>query len=98
VLWTRIEGDRHGLRRLADSARAAARRSRLSVEHRPYRPHLTLARADAGADLRPLVEWLATWQGLPWVATRLNLVRSRLGAAPDGSALHEPIAGWPLKG
>jgi hypothetical protein len=45
-----------------------------------------------------LVEWLATWQGLPWVATRLNLVRSRLGAAPDGSALHEPIAGWPLKG
>ncbi|MDQ3761470.1 MAG: RNA 2',3'-cyclic phosphodiesterase [Actinomycetota bacterium] len=98
VLWTRVQGDRDGLRRLADSATAAARRSRLPVEHRPYRPHLTLARADTGADLRPLVERLASWQGSPWVATRLHLVRSRLGAAVDGSALHEPLAGWPLEG
>jgi 2'-5' RNA ligase len=98
VLWTGVQGDRNGLRRLADSARAAVRRSRLPVEHRPYHPHLTLARADAGADLRPLVERLASWQGSPWVATQLHLVRSRLGAAPDGSALHEPIAGWPLLG
>lgn len=98
VLWTGVQGDRDGLRRLADSAGAAARRSRLPVEHRPYRPHLTLARADGGTDLRPLVERLARWQGSPWVATRLHLVRSRLGAGPDASALHEPIAGWPLEG
>ncbi|MBV9164126.1 MAG: RNA 2',3'-cyclic phosphodiesterase [Pseudonocardiales bacterium] len=98
VLWTAVHGDRDGLRRLADSARAAARRSRLPVEHRPYHPHLTVARADGRADLRPLVERLAPWQGVPWVATRLHLVRSRLGAGPGGSALHEPIAGWPLKG
>lgn len=96
VLWTGVHGDRDGLRRLADSAGAAARRSRLPVEHRPYRPHLTLARADASADLRPLVERLAPWQGLPWVARRLHLVRSRLGAGPGGSALHEPIASWPM--
>lgn len=98
VLWTGVQGDRDGLRRLADSAAAAARRSRLPVEHRPYRPHLTLARADAGADLRPLVERLAAWRGVPWVATQLHLVRSRLSAAPGGSALHEPIGGWPLGG
>jgi RNA 2',3'-cyclic 3'-phosphodiesterase len=98
VLWTGVQGDRDGLRRLAASAAAAARRSRLPVEHRPYHPHLTLARADGRADLRPLVERLAPWQGLPWVATRLHLVRSRLGAGPGGSALHEPIAGWPLEG
>ena len=106
VLWTGVQGDRDGLRRLADSAVAAARRSRLPVEHRPYRPHLTLARADAradagadaGADLRPLVERLSAWRGLPWVATQLHLVRSRLSAAPGGSALHEPIGGWPLDG
>ena len=98
VLWTGVQGDRDGLRRLADSARAAARRSRLPVQHRSYRPHLTLARADGEADLRPLVERLALWQGLPWVASRLYLVRSRLGAGPQGSARHEPIASWPLAG
>jgi 2'-5' RNA ligase len=96
VLWTGVQGDRDGLRRLAGSAAAAARRSRLPVEDRPYRPHLTLARAAGEADLRPLVQRLASWQGSPWVATQLELVRSRLGAAPDGSALHEPISGWPL--
>jgi 2'-5' RNA ligase len=98
VLWTRVQGDRDGLRRLAGSVQAAARRSRLPMEQRPYRPHLTLARSDGGADLRPLVERLASWHGLPWVATRLYLIRSRLGAGPGGSALHQPIAGWPLGG
>ena len=98
VLWTRVHGDRDGLRRLAGSVQAAARRCRLSVAQRPYRPHLTLARAGAATDLRPLVERLTSWQGQPWVATRLDLVRSRLGAGPDGSALHEAIAGWPFNG
>jgi 2'-5' RNA ligase len=68
------------------------------VEDRPYRPHLTLARAAGEADLRPLVQRLASWEGSPWVAAQLDLVRSRLGAAPGGFALHEPIAGWPLSG
>lgn len=98
VLWTGVQGDRDLLRRLAGSAAAAARRSRLQVEDRPYRPHLTLARAAGEADLRPLVQRLACWEGPLWVATQLHLVRSRLGAAPDGSALHEPIANWPLSG
>jgi 2'-5' RNA ligase len=97
VLWTGVHGDRDRLRRLAGSVRAAARRSRLPVEERPYRPHLTLGRAAAGGvDLRPLVGRLAPWQSAPWVATQMDLVCSRLGAAPDGSALHEPVAGWPL--
>ncbi|MGH3777919.1 MAG: RNA 2',3'-cyclic phosphodiesterase [Pseudonocardiaceae bacterium] len=98
VLWTRVQGDRDGLRRLAGSVRAAARRSRLPIEQRPFRPHVTLARTAAATDLRPLVERLASWQGPPWVATRLYLVRSRLGAGSDGSALHEPITAWPLDG
>lgn len=98
VLWTAVQGDRDGLRRLADSAAAAARRSRLQVECRRYRPHLTLARAGSGTDLRPLVTRLAPWQGSAWVAQALHLVRSRLGAAPDGTALHETIGGWPLGG
>ncbi|MGH3821641.1 MAG: RNA 2',3'-cyclic phosphodiesterase [Pseudonocardiaceae bacterium] len=96
VLWTAVQGDRDGLRRLADSAGAAARRSHLPVEHRPYRAHLTLARAGPGTDLQPLVTRLAPWQGSPWTAKALYLVRSRLGAAPEGRALHEPIGWWPL--
>lgn len=96
VLWTRVQGDRDELRRLAGSVQAAARRCRLPAEQRPYRPHLTLARAGPATDLQPLVERLASWQGQRWVATRLYLVRSRLGAGVNGSALHEPIAGWPL--
>ncbi|MGH4024572.1 MAG: RNA 2',3'-cyclic phosphodiesterase [Pseudonocardiaceae bacterium] len=98
VLWTRVHGDRHGLRRLADSAQAAARRSGVPMEQRPYRPHLTLARAGNGADLRPLVERLSDFEGLGWVADRLHLVRSSLGAGPGGYARHEPIAGWLLGG
>jgi 2'-5' RNA ligase len=96
VLWTRVQGDRDGLRKLACSTAAAARRSRLPVEDRPYRPHLTLARATGEADLRPLVQRLASWQGSPWVATQLHLVRSYLGAAPNGSSLYEQLASWPL--
>jgi RNA 2',3'-cyclic 3'-phosphodiesterase len=96
VLWTGVHGDRDELRRLAGSVQAAARRCRLPVAQRPYRPHLTLARAGTATDLRPLVERLTSWQGQPWAATRVYLVRSRLGAGLNGSALHEPIAGWPL--
>lgn len=98
VLWTRVNGDRHGLRRLADSVGAAARRSGVPVGQRPYRPHLTLARGDEDTDLRPLVERLTDFTGLNWVADRLHLVHSSLGAGPGGTAQHEPIAGWPLEG
>lgn len=99
VLWTRVRGDRDGLRRLADTVRAAARRSGLPTEQRPYRPHLTLARATgATTDLRPLVDQLADYDGVAWTATELHLVRSTLGAGPGRSARHEPVGSWPLGG
>lgn len=99
VLWTRVHGDRDRLRRLAGSVRAAARRSGLPDEQRPYRPHLTLARATTTAtDLRPLVDALAPYEGSGWTADELHLVRSSLGAGPGGTALHEPIRSWPLSG
>lgn len=98
VLWIAVQGDRAGLCRLADSARAAARRSGLQVDQRPYRPHLTLARAPAGANLQPVATQLASWQGLPWVGHHLQLVRSRLGAGPEGTALHDSIGEWQLGG
>ncbi|MFC5231410.1 RNA 2',3'-cyclic phosphodiesterase [Pseudonocardia zijingensis] len=98
VLWTRVDGDLAGLRGLAASVRAAARKARIAVEDRPYRPHLTLARGRDGADLRPLVDALAGFAGRRWTATEVHLVRSRLGAGPDRTARYEPVTSWPLTG
>jgi 2'-5' RNA ligase len=96
VLWTRVRGDTEALRRLAEAVRAAARRARLPVEDRPYRPHLTLARARTEVDLRPMVASLAEFASSPWTAERLHLVRSELGAGPDGTARYVSQASWPL--
>jgi 2'-5' RNA ligase len=96
VLWTRVRGDTEALRRLAEAVRAAARRARLPVEDRPYRPHLTLARARTEVDLRPIVASLAEFASSTWTAERLHLVRSELGAGPDGTARYVSQASWPL--
>ena len=95
VLYTRADGDREPLTRLAQSVAAAARRSRLPVDDRPYRPHLTLARSRGGEDLRPLVARLAAFEGAAWSADRVDLVESRLGGGP---ARYVAVASWPLAG
>ena len=97
VLWTRVQGARDQLRQLAASAAAAARRTGIAVEDRPYRPHLTLARARTRADLRPLVAALDSFQGRPWVARELHLMRSRLGQGRDRTAAYETVFAWPLR-
>lgn len=99
VLWLGVRGDTAGLQRLAASVRAAARRSRIEVDDRPYRPHLTLARCrDPHVDLRPVVAALAGFAGRTWTARHLQLIRSYLGAGPGGTARHEPVQSWPLGG
>ena len=99
ALWTRVEGDRTALRRIADSVRAAARRCGLPTDSRPYRPHLTLARGGHPApDLAPLAAALDGFTGRSWTAAELHLVRSVLGAGPGRTARHETVATWPLTG
>jgi RNA 2',3'-cyclic 3'-phosphodiesterase len=98
VLWTRVTGDVQPLQRLAATVRAAARRARLTIEDRPYRPHLTLARAREHADLKPVVAALAGFAGRGWTADELHLVRSHLGAGPDRTPRHEVLESWPLTG
>lgn len=98
VLWTGVQGDRRALRALVDTVRAAARRSGVPVPDRDYRPHLTLARSGGDTDLRPLAGLLAGFHGTPWTADGVALVRSRLGAGPDGTAVHQQVAHWPLTG
>ena len=98
VLFTRVDGDREPLTRLAASVSAAARRSRIPVDDRPYRPHLTLARGRDGEDLRPLAARLESFAGATWTAARLDLVESRLGKGPDRTARYVSVASWPLAG
>jgi 2'-5' RNA ligase len=94
VLWAGVEGDVAPLKSLAASAAAAGRRVGLDVEDRAYRPHLTLARGRPRArpDLKPLVAALADYDGPPWAADRLVLVRSHLGPTPR----YVEQGAWPL--
>lgn len=107
VLWTGVQGDTLELRRLAESAQAAARRAGVELDDdRPYRAHLTLARGGTprggerhggerrrGPDLRGLKAALEDFQGLEWEAADLLLVRSVLGGGP---ARHTVLRSWPL--
>ena len=102
VLFTRVEGDRAGLRRLAASTTAAARRTGLAVDDRPYRPHLTLARSrsryGSDVDLRPAADALGPYRGPEWTASALHLVHSRLAAGPGRTAVYETVQEWMLSG
>ena len=70
------------LARLAESVTAGASRAGAPPpdRRRRFQPHLTLARCRIPADVTPLVAALAGYQGPPWTADRLHLVRSRLSA------------------
>ena len=95
VLWTGIQGDVPGLAALAASVGAGARRAGVppANEGRSFRPHLTLARCRAPADVRTLVEALSGFAGTPWTATGIYLIRSRLTGTPR----YETLAACPLR-
>jgi 2'-5' RNA ligase len=105
VLWAgvRVSTDdrdpRRPLRMLAASVAAGARRAGAPSpdEGRPFRPHLTLARLSAPADVRPLVGGLAPLAGQPWPGTDIRLIRSYLQAGPDGAPRYDEVARWPLR-
>jgi len=95
VVWAGIRGDRPELRALAGSAGAGARRSGISVDDRPFRPHLTLARSRSrqGTDVTAFVEAFESYAGPTWTARELHLVRSYLGRQ---GARYETLRSWPL--
>ncbi len=95
VLWTGIQGDQAGLAGLAASVAAGARRAGApsANEGRGFRPHLTLARCRAPADVHALVASLSGHAGTPWTATEIYLIHSRL----TGSPRYETLAACPLR-
>ncbi|MFB7636814.1 RNA 2',3'-cyclic phosphodiesterase [Streptomyces sp. NPDC056149] len=100
VVWAGADGDRPAMRHLADAAEAAGRRAGLSRgEHRPYTPHLTLARNRTGRlDLAPYAAALADFAGSAWTVEEIALVRSHppTPGVPGAQPHYEPIGRWPL--
>ncbi len=95
VVWAGFSADDQALAALAASVAAGARRAGAPPpdERRKYRPHLTLARCKAPADVSGLTQELAGFSGSPWVADSIHLVRSYLtGGAPR----YEDVGSWPL--
>ena len=97
VLWSGLSGDRRALAQLAESVAAGASRAGAPPPDRGRRfePHLTLARCRMPADATELVATLAGYQGQPWTADRIHLVRSRLGA--PGQPRYATLGSWPLR-
>jgi len=97
VLWSGLSGDRGALAHLAESVAAGASRAGASPpdKGRRFQPHLTLARCRMPADVTELVAALAGYQGPPWTADRIHLVRSRLGATEHPR--YATLGSWPLR-
>lgn len=100
ALWADVRGDTKALGRLAEDVAAAARATGIDLDDRPFRAHLTLARAGgrsgpapAGVSLAPLVGALSGFSGGSWTAGTLRLIRSHLGI---GAAHYETVDEWPL--
>ncbi|MEU8787028.1 RNA 2',3'-cyclic phosphodiesterase [Streptomyces sp. NPDC048637] len=101
VVWAGADGDRPAMRRLADAASAAARRAGLAMddEHRPYTPHLTLARnRTPDLDLRPYATALKDFAGTSWTVGALALVRSHppVPGVAGKQPRYETVGSWPL--
>jgi 2'-5' RNA ligase len=93
VLWVAVTGE------LAPLARAVARaagKAGIEIEDRPWRGHLTLARARPGryVDLRDLASSLATVASPQWTASTFALIESKLGPNPR----HSEVQSWQLTG
>ena len=97
VLWSGLSGDCGALARLAESVAAGASRAGAPPpdKGRRFQPHLTLARCRMPADVTGLVAMLDAYQGQPWIADRVHLVRSHLGATEHPR--YTSLASWPLR-
>ncbi|NIY66318.1 RNA 2',3'-cyclic phosphodiesterase [Streptomyces malaysiensis] len=109
VVWVGVDGDSEAMRRLADSAEAGGRRAGVPMDrHRPYHPHLTIARARTRSarsahhrpttGLAPYVDGLADFASQEWTVGELSLVRSHPPdpGVPGRQPRYEAIAAWPL--
>ncbi|MHC3464112.1 2'-5' RNA ligase family protein [Streptomyces flavovirens] len=67
-------------------------------EHRPYIPHLALARSRVPVDLAPYTAALDGFEGTQWQVDGFGLVRSHPPASgvPREQPRYEVVRAWPL--
>jgi 2'-5' RNA ligase len=79
---------------LQQKVSTVARNCGIAVEHRKFRPHVTLARFSARAETgHHIAQFMAShsrFQGGPWIADHFALYSSRL--RPDGAVYREEAA------
>jgi RNA 2',3'-cyclic 3'-phosphodiesterase len=101
VLWAGIQGERDRLGRLSETVGAAARRCRLKVDDRPYRPHVTLARVrgdEPKTDLQPYVERMTAFRTPRWLVKEMELFESLSPTTQGRVANYVRRGHWPLTG
>ena len=92
ALALEVGGDTEGLSELARRCTGAGREAGLRMEHRRYRPHLTVARTPRPRDLSGLVTALIGARTIDWRPDALVLLHSHRGS----NARYDEIARWPL--
>lgn len=97
VVWAGIQ-PAAGLGPLAASVAAGSRRAGAPSpdEGRRYRPHLTLARCREPAGVAELTAALREFEGTPWTAEAIHLIRSNPGRNPGRGPRYEVLGSWPL--
>lgn len=95
-LFALLDDPADGLPELARGSRRAARRAGIQIESRPYKPHLTLARANRPSDLSAWEPVLQDLDGPRFGVAELALVRSTLDPRAHGRAVHTRVAHLPL--
>jgi 2'-5' RNA ligase len=100
VLWAGIQGDRDRLGRLSESVAAAARRCRVKVDDRPFRPHVTLARVrgEGATDLKPYVERMQAFRTPRWLVKEITLFESLAPVGAGRPPVYVPRGHWALTG
>ncbi len=88
ILWAGVAGDVDGLERLSRAIRREMRARRLEPDDKRFRPHLTIARSPAAAQL------LRDYEGPMWTPTEVALIHSETGPQP----IYHRLGTFPLPG
>ena len=104
VAWVgvRVEGGLEVLRAVrSDVAAAVTNTVDVTLDERPYTPHLTLARPQAPWRQEDAEAFVAAFReplGEPFTLSAGHLLESELGRGPDGGSLYRTLADLPLRG
>jgi 2'-5' RNA ligase len=99
VLWSGLAGDRRALGALAQTVAAGAGRAGVPPPDagRRYRPHVTLARCRAPADVSQVIAGLDGYAGPAWQAKEMHLIRSHLDGGASGTPRYETLGTYRLQ-